>query len=165
MPCSPVDAARPTPHLTRSSLHRCLQRPVGCADIPPGDRAKPDGIARLPETDGAKPKRSRFKADPTGFVHLDLAGVRTEEGRLHLFVAVDRTSKPAFAKLEEKASLYTAADFLRALIEAVPAGSTPCSPTMARRAATRRRAAQARPPCCAFIASIACAASTASSTA
>ena len=35
------------PHLTRSSLHRCLQR---------------HGIARLPETDGTKPKRSRFKA-------------------------------------------------------------------------------------------------------
>jgi transposase InsO family protein len=46
--------------------------------------------------------------------------VRTEEGKLHLFVAVDRTSKLAFAKLEEKANIYTAADFLTALIEAVP---------------------------------------------
>jgi hypothetical protein len=49
-----LDALQPTiPHLTRSSLHRCLQR---------------HGIARLPDTDGDKPKRSRFKADPIGFI-------------------------------------------------------------------------------------------------
>jgi len=38
------------PHLTRSSLHRCLER---------------HGISRLPEVDGDKPKHSRFKAYPT----------------------------------------------------------------------------------------------------
>ena len=38
----------------------------------------------------------------------------------HLFVAIDRTSKLAFAKLEKEANRYTASDFLRALIEAVP---------------------------------------------
>jgi transposase InsO family protein len=97
-------ALQPTiPHLTRSSLHRCLQR---------------HGIARLPDTD--KPKRSRFKAYPIGFFHLDIAEVRTEEGRLYLFVAIDRTSKFAFARLHEKATRRIAADFLRALVEAVP---------------------------------------------
>lgn len=35
------------PHLTRSSLHRCLQR---------------HGISRLPDVDGDKPQRSKFKA-------------------------------------------------------------------------------------------------------
>src|SRR3712207_892849 len=61
-------ALQPTiPHLTRSSLHRCLQR---------------HGIARLPDTDGDKPKRSRFKAYPIGFFHIDIAEVHTEEGRL-----------------------------------------------------------------------------------
>jgi len=35
------------PHLTRSSLHRCLQR---------------HGISRLPEIDGDKPVRAKFKA-------------------------------------------------------------------------------------------------------
>src|SRR5215204_2230230 len=45
-------ALQPTlPHLTRSSLHRCPQR---------------HGIARLPDTAGDKPKRSRFKACPVG---------------------------------------------------------------------------------------------------
>jgi hypothetical protein len=93
------------PRLTRSSLHRCLQR---------------HGIARLPEVDGTKPPRSRFKAYPIGFFHIDIAEVHTEEGRLHLFVAVDRTSKFAFAQLHERATRRIAADFLRALAAAVP---------------------------------------------
>jgi transposase InsO family protein len=99
-------ALQPTmPHLTRSSLHRCLQR---------------HGIARLPDTDGDKPKRSRFKAYPIGFFHIDIAEVHTEQGRLYLFVAIDRTSKFAFAQLHEKATRRIAADFLRALVTAVP---------------------------------------------
>src|SRR3712207_866933 len=99
-------ALQPTiPHLTRSSLHRCLQR---------------HGIARLPDTDGDKPKRSRFKAYPIGFFHIDIPEVHTEEGRLYLFVAIDRTSKFAFAQLHEKATRRIAADFLRALVAAVP---------------------------------------------
>ncbi len=99
-------ALQPTiPHLTRSSLHRCLQR---------------HGIARLPDTDGDKPKRSRFKAYPIGYFHIDIAEVHTEEGRLYLFVAIDRTSKFAFAELHAKATRRVAGDFLRHLIAAVP---------------------------------------------
>ncbi len=99
-------ALQPTiPHLTRSSLHRCLQR---------------HGMARLPDTDGNKPKRSRFKAYPIGYFHIDIAEVHTEEGRLYLFVAIDRTSKFAFAELHEKATRRVAGDFLRHLIAAVP---------------------------------------------
>jgi hypothetical protein len=49
---------------------------------------KPDGIARLPDTDGAKTKRSRFRSYPIGFFHLDIAEVHTEQGRLYLFVAI-----------------------------------------------------------------------------
>ena len=99
-------ALQPTiPHLTRSALHRCLQR---------------HGISRLPETDGDKPVRKRFKAYPIGFFHIDIAEVRTEQGKLHLFVAIDRTSKFAFAQLHERATIRVAADFLRALLQAVP---------------------------------------------
>jgi transposase-like protein len=77
------------PHLTRSSLHRCLQR---------------HGISRLPEVDGDKPARKKFKAYPIGFFHVDLAEVRTEQGKLYLLVAIDRTSKFAFVELHEKAT-------------------------------------------------------------
>jgi len=40
--------------------------------------------------------------------------------KLYLFVATDRTSKFAFTELHEKATTRIAADFLHALITAVP---------------------------------------------
>jgi transposase InsO family protein len=99
-------ALQPTiPALTRSSLHRCLQR---------------HGISRLPGAEGEGPGKKRFKAYPIGYFHLDIAEVRTEQGKLYLFVAVDRTSKFAFARLHERATRRVAADFLHALVEAVP---------------------------------------------
>jgi transposase InsO family protein len=62
----------------------------------------------------------RFKTYPVGYFHIDIAEVRTEEGKLYLLVAIDRTSKFAFVELHERVSRKTAADFLRRLIEAVP---------------------------------------------
>ena len=66
------------PHLTRSALHRCLQR---------------HGISRLPDVEGDKPKRQKFKRYPfgprrrfsnrwrtTGSIHIDIAEVQTAEG-------------------------------------------------------------------------------------
>ena len=47
--------------------------------------------------DGDKPKRQRFKRYPIGFFHIDIAELRTSEGKLYLFVAIDRTSKFAVA--------------------------------------------------------------------
>ena len=99
-------ALQPTiPALTRSSLHCCLQR---------------HGISRLPETEGDKPDKKRFKAYPIGYFHIDIAEVSTAQGKLRLFVGIDRTSKFAFARLVESAGKMEAAAFLRDLIEAVP---------------------------------------------
>jgi len=50
----------------------------------------------------------------------DIAEVRTEEGKLYLFVAIDRTSKFAVAQLVEKANRKTAWEFLEHLLEVVP---------------------------------------------
>ncbi len=91
------------PHLTRSSLHRCLQR---------------HGISRLPEIAGDKPAKQPFKRYPIGYFHIDIAEVRTEEGKLYLFVAVDRTTKYAFVRLVKKAT--GARTFLEELAAAVP---------------------------------------------
>jgi transposase InsO family protein len=77
-------------------------------------------LCRLPEKEGDKPKTKRFAAYAIGYFHMDIAEVRTEQGKLYLFVAIDRTSKLAFAKLEKEANRYIASDFLHALIEAVP---------------------------------------------
>jgi transposase InsO family protein len=78
------------------------------------------GISRLPETAGDKPAKKRFKPYPIGYFHIDIAEVRTEQGKLYLFVAIDRTSKFAFAELHEKATRRVSGDFLRHLIAAVP---------------------------------------------
>jgi hypothetical protein len=39
--------------------------------------------------------KKRFKQYPIGSFHIDSAEIRTEEGKLYLFVAIDRTSKIA----------------------------------------------------------------------
>src|ERR1700729_1983706 len=59
-------ALQPTiPHLTRSSLHRCLQR---------------HGISRLPQVEGETSPKRKFKAYPIGYFHIDIAEARTAEG-------------------------------------------------------------------------------------
>ena len=70
--------------------------------------------------DGDKPGRKKFKACPIGTFHLDIAEVQTAEGKLYLYVAIDRTSKFAFVQLVTKASRKSASAFLVALIAAVP---------------------------------------------
>ena len=53
-------------HLTRSALRRCLQR---------------HGISRLPDIQGDKPQRQRFKHYSIGFFHMDIAKVQAAEGK------------------------------------------------------------------------------------
>jgi transposase-like protein len=99
-------ALQPTiPHLTRSSLHRCLKR---------------HGISRLPQVEDESAKKRKFKTYPIGYFHIDIAEVRTAQDKLYLFVAIDRTSKFVFVALHEKADRPTAERFLEALIAAVP---------------------------------------------
>lgn len=93
------------PHLTRSALHRCLRR---------------HDISRLPDVEGDKPKRQKFKRYPIGFFHIDIAEVQTAEGKLYLFVGIDRTSKFAVAQLVATADRKTAWEFLQHMLEAVP---------------------------------------------
>jgi transposase-like protein len=93
------------PNLTRSSLHRCLQR---------------HSISRLPEVEGDKLDIKKFKSYPIGYFHIDIAEVQTAKGRLYLYVAIDRTSKFAFVQLVNKTGRTSASTFLEALIEAVP---------------------------------------------
>lgn len=93
------------PHLTRSSLHRCIQH---------------HGISRLPEVAGDKTPKRKVKTYPIGDFHIDIAEVQAAEGKLRLFVAIDRTSKFAFVELHQEGGKMIAAQFLRNLIAAVP---------------------------------------------
>ena len=93
------------PNRSRSALHRCLQR---------------HGISRLPLGGaGVQPKKAPFKDYPRGFLHLDFAEVQTAEGKRYLFVAIDRTSKLAFAELHPQATQAIAVDFLRRVLEQI----------------------------------------------
>jgi len=60
------------PHLSRSSLHRCLQR---------------HGCSVLPKSIKDKSSKKKFKEYPIGYFHLDIAEVRSAEGKLYLYVA------------------------------------------------------------------------------
>lgn len=93
------------PHLTRSALHRCLQRP---------------GISRLPDTVGEKSAKKRFKSYPIGSFHIASAEVHTEAGQLSRFVAIDRACKVAYPELPTEANKMVAAQVLRSLIAALP---------------------------------------------
>jgi transposase-like protein len=97
-------------NLTRSSLHRCLQR---------------HGISRLPEVTGDKEPKRKFKTYPIGYFHIDIAEVRTAEGKLYLYVAIDRTSKFAFVQLVTKTGRTSALAFLVALIATEGRGGNP----------------------------------------
>ena len=77
-------------------------------------------ISRLPDVEGDKPGRQKFKRYPIGFFHIDIAEVQTVEGKLYLFVGIDRTSKFAVTQLVEKADRRTAWEFLQHMLEAVP---------------------------------------------
>ena len=69
---------------------------------------------------GEKAAKKRFKSSPIGYVHIDIAEVRTEEGKLSLCVAIDRACKFADAELQAEAHNMVAAQFLRNLIATIP---------------------------------------------
>jgi hypothetical protein len=70
--------------------------------------------------EGDKPQEKTFKSYPIVYFHIDIAKVRTEEGKLYLFVARDRTCKFAYAELYPEVIKTIAAQFPRHLIAAVP---------------------------------------------
>jgi len=92
------------PKLTRSSLHRCLER---------------HGISRLPASE-TMTKRGRFAETTIGYVHIDSCELRHADGKLYMFLAIDRVSKFTFVEFYDKAGKMNAAAFLTHAIEAFP---------------------------------------------
>jgi transposase-like protein len=93
------------PALSRSALHRCLQR---------------HGISRLPKSEGAEAKRGRFAQTTIGYVHIDVCELRCAEGKAHMFLAIDRVSKFTYVELHPAATMLAGAQFLRGVIAALP---------------------------------------------
>jgi transposase-like protein len=92
------------PNLSRSALHRCLQR---------------HGISRLPVEETAE-KRKRFKTYEIGYVHIDSCELRHADGKLIMFLAIDRVSKFTYVEFRDNAGKMNGADFLRNVVAAFP---------------------------------------------
>jgi len=90
------------PHLTRSSLHRCLQR---------------HGISRQPATVDDWSSQAGNQSPALGHFRLQVTQIRLPQRQLQVFVAVERSSRFAFVQWYERA---TGADFLRTLIKSAP---------------------------------------------
>ncbi len=55
-----------------------------------------------------------------GYFHIDMADVQTEEGKLSMFVAIDRTSKFIYAELHPRTTRMITRDFIDKLTQIVP---------------------------------------------
>jgi transposase-like protein len=93
------------PTLSRSALHRCLQR---------------HGISQLPKSEELDAKRGRFTKTTIGYVHIDSCELRCAEGKVHMFLAIDRVSKFTYVELHPAATMLAGASFLRSVIAAFP---------------------------------------------
>jgi hypothetical protein len=93
------------PTLSRSALHRCLQR---------------HGISRLPKAEDSRSKRKTFGETAIGYVHIDSAQLRSAAGVTHMFLAIDRVSKFAYVEFHATAEMATGAAFIRGVVAAFP---------------------------------------------
>jgi hypothetical protein len=93
------------PNLTRSELHRCLQR---------------HGISRLPASDEKASKRGHFAETNIGYVHIDSCELRIAEGKLIIFLAIDRLSKFVHVEIHESVGKMQSAAFPRSVVATFP---------------------------------------------
>jgi transposase InsO family protein len=93
------------PKLSRSALHRCLER---------------HGISRLPRDEAATSKRKRFAETTIGYVHIDICELRLADGKLLMFLAIDRVSKFTHVAFLDAATKLNGAAFLREVVAAFP---------------------------------------------
>ena len=92
------------PNLSRSALHRCLQR---------------HGISRLPSEE-TKEQRKRFKTYEIGYVHIDSCELHHAEGKLVMFLAIDRVSKFTYVEFHDSAGKMEGSAFLSNVVAGLP---------------------------------------------
>jgi transposase-like protein len=83
--------------LSRSAIHRCLQR---------------NGISRRPTPD--KPKAGLFETASIGFIHVDVKYLPALQRRKsYAFVAIDRATRYVFMEIHSRRDAATATGFLK----------------------------------------------------
>jgi IS30 family transposase len=92
------------PTLSRSAIHRCLQR---------------HGISRRPKSD--KPKAGIFEQATVGFIHIDLKHLPALERRKsYVFVAIDRATRYVYVEVHSRRDADTSAGFLKRFLTHFP---------------------------------------------
>jgi transposase-like protein len=115
------------PNLSRSALHRCLQR---------------HGVSRLP-VEKTQERRKRFKAYEIGYVHIDSCELRHADGKLVMFLAIDRVSKFTYVEFHDSVGKMEGSAFVKVVVRSSPTRSIPCLPTAAWPSPTCPRIARA----------------------
>jgi transposase-like protein len=93
------------PALSRSNLHRCLQR---------------HGISRKPALEGEKRAKKEFKKYEPGYVHIDTFEVKVGKEKHYGFVAVDRCTKYVYVELHPNREQATSRAFLERVVADFP---------------------------------------------
>jgi transposase InsO family protein len=93
------------PALSRSALHRCFQR---------------HGTSRLPQAGEKASKRKRFAETAIGYVHIDVCELRLAQGKLFMFLAIDRVSKFTHVAFFDANTKLNGAAFLREVVAVFP---------------------------------------------
>ena len=93
--------------LTRSNLHRCLQR---------------HGVSRLVDLLPPEERREKkkFKDYDPGYLHVDTAQINLNKDKWYLFVAIDRATRYVYVELHNNKRMETAAGFLNKAIAQYP---------------------------------------------
>jgi len=92
------------PNWSRSALHRCLQR---------------HGISRLPAAETAQ-IRKRVKTYEIGDLHLDSCELRHADGKLIMFLAIDRVLKLTAVEFHDSTGKREGSAFLRNVVATFP---------------------------------------------
>ena len=76
----------------------------------------------MPKNPDKPSKRGKFAETPIGYVHIDISELRLSQGKLNMFLAIDRVSKFTYVEFRNDAGKMNGADFLRGVVLASPYG-------------------------------------------
>ena len=77
------------------------------------------GISRLP-IEETREQRKRFKTYEIGYVHIDSCELRHADGKLVMFLAIDRVSKFTYVEFHDSAGKMEGSAFLSNAVEVFP---------------------------------------------
>ena len=64
--------------------------------------------------------RGKFAPTEIGYVHIDIAELRLAQGKLNMFLAIDRVCKFTYIEFRDDMGKMNGAHFLRGVIKAFP---------------------------------------------